>query len=188
MESSDLAVIGLTCNLVGVFFLANSIIFRRPRKVIEEFFGVGAGSLATIRDYALNKMQVVIGFLFLNAGFLLQMMANWDVLIGQVLFCVGIIGSAVLVYMVGAYYSRRTCKRLLREFFGHHAWSFTENMALTKEIGLFLGIPRTKDMTVEDYVHRVREALGVGEESRAPARTGTDRGRRIRDISPLPGR
>ena len=26
---------------------------------------MGAGSLATIRDYALNKMQVVIGFLFL---------------------------------------------------------------------------------------------------------------------------
>ena len=138
MESSDLAVIGLACNLVGVFFLANSIIFRRPRRVIEEFFGVGAGSLATIRDYALNKMQVVIGFLFLNAGFLLQMMANWDVLVGQLFFCLGIIGAAALVYMVGAYYSRRSFKRLLREFFKVHAWSFTENMVLTKEIGLFL--------------------------------------------------
>ena len=61
MESTELAVIGLTCNLVGVFFLANSIIFRRPRKVMEEFFGVGAGSMVALRDYSLNKMQVAIG-------------------------------------------------------------------------------------------------------------------------------
>ncbi|MEY2980604.1 MAG: hypothetical protein RL562_831, partial [Planctomycetota bacterium] len=33
MDSAELAVIGLTCNLVGVFFLANSIIFRRTRRV-----------------------------------------------------------------------------------------------------------------------------------------------------------
>jgi hypothetical protein len=90
--------------------------------------------------------------------------------------------------MVGAYYSRRSFKRLLREFFKVHAWSFTENMVLTKEIGLFLDIPRTVDMTVEDYVHRVREALGVGDQPRTPSGAGVDRGRRIRDISPLPGR
>jgi len=190
MDSSELAVIGLTCNLVGVFFLANSIIFRRPRRVIEEFFGVGAGSLASIRDYSLNKMQVVIGFLFLNAGFLLQMMAYWDALSGQITtltLCGGIIVFAFLTYLVGAYYSRRQFRRLLREFFQNHAWSFTEHMALTKEIGLFLGVPLTQDMTVEDYVHKVRQALGVDAKSLSQQQA-VDRGRRIRDISPLPGR
>ena len=51
---------GLFCILVGVFFLANSIIFQRTRRVIDQFFHRSAGSLATIRDYSLNKIQVII--------------------------------------------------------------------------------------------------------------------------------
>lgn len=164
MGPSELAVIGLTCNLVGVFFLANSIIFRRRRKVIEEFFGVGVGSLATIRDYALNKMQVVIGFLFLNAGFLLQAFSHLGSLQDHILtfaICATIVASAVVVYVFGAIFSRRSFRRYLREFFVTHEWSFTDNMALTKEIGLFLGVKRSPDMTVEDYVRAVRSSLGV---------------------------
>lgn len=193
MESAELAVIGLTCNLVGVFFLANSITFRRSRKVLEEFFGKGRGSLARVRDYALNRMQVVFGFLFLNAGFLLQMTAHWDGVreaLTTLTFCVAIVVFSVVTYLIGLVYSRRSFKRLLREFFRTHAWSFTEDMALTKEIGLMLGIEHTEDMTVEDYLHRVRRALGV-EGGKQPVPTGgaaEQRQRRLRDISPLPGR
>lgn len=164
MESPDLLVIGLTCCLVGVFFLANSIIFRRPRRVIEEFFGVGAGSLETIRDYALNKIQVVIGFLFLNAGFLLQAFAVLGGMTDRaftLIVCLSIVAFAGVVYVIGATYSRRAFKRYLHQFFGKHPWSFTDNMALTKEIGAFLGIHHTPDMTVEEFVHRVKKALGV---------------------------
>jgi len=164
MGPSELAVIGLTCNLVGVFFLANSIIFRRPRKVIEEFFDVDKRSLATVRDYALNKIQVILGFLFLNAGFVLQafshrasLVEHWKV----VLVGVSIVVVAFLFYLGGAVYSRRSFRRYLREFFRHHPWDFQGNMALTKEIGALLGIPHTNDTTVEDYAHRVRTALGV---------------------------
>jgi hypothetical protein len=190
MGPSELAVIGLTCNLVGVFFLANSIIFRRPRKVIEEFFGVGVGSLTSIRDYALNKMQTVLGFLFLSAGFLAQALAQLDTLedrFGTMLISVSIVAFAVLVYLVGLVLSRRSFKRYMTEFFRAHAWSFTQNMALTKEIGAFLGIRHLPDMSVEDYVREVKKALGVtGQETQGPA--AGDRSRRIRDITPLPGR
>jgi hypothetical protein len=190
MGSSELAVIGLTCNLVGVFFLANSIIFRRPRKIIEEFFGVGVGSLAAIRDYALNKIQVVIGFLFLNAGFLLLAFSYLERIEDRLLtmaISVSIVAFAVLVYLVGAVYSRRSFQRYLREFFRKHNWSFAENMALTKEIGALLGIVHTPDMTVEDYVRKVRQALGIVQQDTTGSAAG-DRSRRIRDISPLPGR
>jgi hypothetical protein len=185
MDSPELLVIGLTCNLVGVFFLANSIIFRRPRKVIEEFFGVGAGSLEMIRDYALNKIQVVIGFLFLNAGFLLQAFAVLGGLPEKaftLIVCLSIIVFAVVVYVVGATYSRRAFRRYLHQFFQKHAWSFTDNMALTKEIGLFMGIRHTPDMTVEEFVHRVKKALGVPQ---GPA--SQERGRR-RDVGTVIGR
>lgn len=189
MDASELAVIGLTCNLVGVFLLANSIIFRRTRRVIEEFFGVGAGQLATIKDYSLNKIQIVIGFLFLNAGFLLLLFANFQLLeqrMTTLLVCLSIVLFAALAWGIGAHYSRRSFRRHLREFFQKHTWSFTENMALTKEIGLFLGIRHTKDMTVEEFVHNVKKALHVppGENLLA----GPERIRKVRDISAISGR
>ncbi len=190
MDSPELAVVGLVCNVVGVFFLANSIRFRDPRKAIEESLDVALKSLDRVRDTALNNMQVMIGFLFLTAGFLLQILAHWDAVDGQIStlgLCAGIVVFAVLVYGAGAVYSRRTFRKLLREFFQAHAWSFTDNMALTKEIGAFLGIPHSQDMTVEAYVRQVRQALGVTTPP-AKAERSADRSRRIRDISPLPGR
>ena len=188
MGSSELAVVGLTCNLVGVFFLANSIIFRRPRRVLEEFFGVGRGSLAAVRDYELNKMQVVIGFLFLNCGFLLLALSYLDTLDRRwltMLVSLCIVAFAGFVYAIGAIATRRSFQRYLREFFQRQPWSFHENMTLTKEIGQILGIHHTKDMTVEDYVRKVKQALGVPPPSEA---TGSERTRRIRDISPLTNR
>jgi hypothetical protein len=85
------------------------------------------------------------------------------------------------VFAIGAYSSRRAFRKLLREFFQTEEWSFTDDMQLTKEIGEALGVPHAKDMTVEEYVHRVRLALGVQSQPKAPP---IDRARRIA----LPGR
>jgi hypothetical protein len=182
METSALAVIGLTCNVVGVFFLANSIRFREPRKALEETLGVAFPGLDKAQDTALNTMQVVIGFL--TTGFLLQIVSRWDGEFLTLVSCLGIVVFAAAVYAIGAYSSRRAFKKLLREFFQQQrTWSFTENMALTKEIGEILGVPHSRDMTVEAYVHQVRQALGVGA---APPKQSTpaERARRIA----LPGR
>ncbi len=182
MNDPELAVVGLTCNVVGVFFLANSIRFREPRKALEDALGVGVRSLLRVRDTALNNMQVIIGFLFLTTGFLLQVVAQWDMEMTTLAFCAGIIAFAGAVYAIGAYSSRRAFRKLLREFFQAEDWSFADDMQVTKEIGEVLGVPHTKDMTVEAYIHRVRQALGVQPQPKAA--TPAERARRIA----LPGR
>jgi hypothetical protein len=182
MENPELAVVGLTCNVVGVFFLANSIRFREPRKALEDALGVSARSLLKVRDTALNNMQVMLGFLFLTTGFLLQVVAKWDMALTTLLLCAAIIAFAAAVYAIGAYSSRRAFRRLLREFFQSEPWSFQDDMELTKEIGEALGVPLSKDMTVEAYVHRVRQALGVTQPPKAAS--PAERARRIA----LPGR
>ena len=181
MDNPELAVIGVTCNVVGVFFLANSIRFREPGKALRDALGVAGRSLLKVRDTALNNMQVIIGFLFLTTGFLLQIVAQWDMRPSTLLSCGGIILFAGAVYAIGAYSSRRAFRRLLREFFQSEHWSFQDDMELTKEIGEALGVPHGKDMTVEAYVHRVRTALGVQNQ---PKQSSADRARRIA----LPGR
>ncbi len=171
MEPSGVTVIGLAMNVVGIFFLANSIIFRRPKKVLAEFFGVEKSSLYTIKDYVLNKIQVVIGFLFLTGGFILQAAGAWSSIKDQasVLFiCGGIFIIAVLVYIIGAHYSRRSFRKYLMNFFKDHEWSFTANMQLTKEIGEIFGIPHDPDETVEAYAYKVRNFLDVYENRKKP--------------------
>ena len=181
MQSPELAVVGLTCNVVGVFFLANSIRFREPRKALAAALGMGGRSVMRIRDTALNNMQVMLGFLFLTTGFLLQVVAQWNMELSTLILCVAIIAFACAVYAVGAYSSRRAFRKLLREYFRSQEWS-CDDMELTKEIGAILGVPHTKDMTVEVYVHHVRQALGVP--ARPKPGTPADRARRIA----LPGR
>lgn len=179
MQPTELAVVGLTCNVVGVFFLANSIRFRDPMRALEEAMGIGRAGIGKTQDTALNSMQVVLGFVFLTLGFVLQAAGHWD---GQWLTlaaCAGIVVAAGAVYFVGAYQSRRAFKKLLREFFQRQStWSFTEDMELTKEIGSILGVPYSGDMTRDVYVHQVRQALGLPQQQqRAP--TMAERARRI---------
>lgn len=179
MDTSAFVVIGLTCNVVGVFFLANSIRFREPRKALEEALGQGQPGIGKAQDTALNSMQVVLGFLFLTVGFLLQVVGQWDGQLLTLAACGGIIAFAVGVYAIGAYSSRRAFKRLLREFFQQQRnWSFTEDMELTKEIGQILGVPYSGDMTRDVYIHQVQKALGI---TAAPGKQATvaDRARRI---------
>ncbi|MFY9345343.1 MAG: hypothetical protein WAT39_22825 [Planctomycetota bacterium] len=182
MDNPELAVVGLTCNVVGVFFLANSIRFREPRKALADALGVAGRSLLKVRDTALNNMQVMLGFLFLTTGFLLQIVAMWDMEITTLLLCAGIIGFAAAVYSIGAYNSRRAFRRMLMEYFRSEPWSFQDDMELTKEIGEVLGVANAKDMTVEAYVHQVRQALGVPPQPKVT--TPAERARRIA----LPGR
>ncbi|MEO0480844.1 MAG: hypothetical protein AAF196_15335 [Planctomycetota bacterium] len=210
MDPADLKLVGYVCNLVGVFFLANSIIFRRTRKVIEESFGVGAGSVAPVRDYSLNKIQVVLGFLFLNAGFLLQGFAELENVTNRTrtaLVCLAIGVVAALAYVLGAIYSRRTFQQKLKDFFQAHPWDFERDMERTKEIGALLGVRNDPDATVADYVREVRVALELppeaprkapgaagqgpqfGAAGNAPSPFGQSGGRRLRDgIQSLPGR
>lgn len=179
---NPLAVVGLTCNVVGVFFLANSIRFREPSRVLQEALGVASRSLLKVRDTALNNMQVMLGFLFLTTGFLLQVVAQWDMELTTLLLCAAILAVAGGVYAIGAYTTRRAFQKMLREFFKTQPWSFQDDMELTKEIGEVLGVERGKDMTVEAYVSSVQKALGV--QVGAKASPMAERARRIA----LPGR
>lgn len=178
MEASVATVVGLAMNVAGIFFLANSIIFRKPQRILEEFFGAEGGSLRSIKDYVLNKIQVVIGFLFLTGGFVLQAAGAWQAIQDRgtvLLICGSIFVTAVLVYIVGAQYSRRAFRAYLREFFRRHEFAFTANMALTKEIGEVFGVHQDPDESVEAYVQKVRRHLQIPESR--PAATRSERRR-----------
>jgi hypothetical protein len=189
MGPEDVSLIGWTCNVIGLFFLANSILFLKLRKLMEELFGVGSASLAALKDHVLNKTQVVVGFLFLTSGCVILGMVAWA---GStqptltVVVCLSLLVFAALLYVILSVYSRRTFERYLVEFFRHHAeWPFKEEMALTKEVGAVLGVENQPNETVDDYVHKVRVKLKLPVQPAAPA-VVSDRARRLREMAPVP--
>ena len=191
MGPEDVSLIGWTCNLIGLFFLANSIMFLKLRKLMEELFGVGSASLAAAKDHVLNKTQVVVGFLFLTCGFVILGMVAWagcsqQALTLTMVICLSLLVFAALLYVVLSVYSRRTFERYLIDFFRHHAdWPFKEEMALTKEVGAVLGVENEPNETVDDYVHKVRTKLRIpGQPPAAPV--VSDRARRLREMAPVP--
>jgi hypothetical protein len=194
MGSPELSVIGLTCCLVGVFFLANSIIFRKLKNVIAVFFNVRLRSLNTIKDYPLNNLQVALGFIFLAFGFLLQMYAHLAEVPAPAtmwLTCGSIVVGAGVFYVVAKAYSRHTFKKYLRRFFHTHPEAFARDMQMTKEIGEFLGIRHTEEMTVEDYQRRVRAALRMDAQDAHHGHGGglaPEGGRRRGNLGALQGR
>mgnify|MGYP001468024119 CR=1 FL=1 len=185
MGSPELIVIGLACILVGLFLLANSIVFRSPRHLIGEFFGVGQGTLRPLRDYILNKIQVVIGFLFLTAGVVLQAWSFWAQIenkLPTLIICAVLVCFATGVWLIGNVYSRRSFQRYLGEFFGEHEFNFHQNIELTKQMGKAFGIPTSPDESVEQYVAKVMRALGI--DPRARASTMTASRQRLREMAP----
>jgi hypothetical protein len=172
MNSLDCQVLGLTMNIVGVVAFANSIVFRRPRQVIEEFFGASRPSLKNIKDHIFRKVHTYFGLGFLLAGFVLQIVAALPVvkhgdapssflpyaLLGVVV--VGAVGE-----ILATRYSRRSFRRHLRRFFRVNAnYPFERNPEIAKEVGEIFDLATTPEETVEGYCRRLRDKVGITEE------------------------
>ena len=180
----DLNVIGLTFNIVGIFFLANSIKFKRSRRVVQEFFGVEKMfPLKTIKEHVVRKIQVYLGFLFLFAGYGIQIAAiitenasrqdtanmiqpNLLTMAVILVFCVVVITVILKIVEIG--WTRVTFKRLLIDFFREHEWELVKNSDIAKEMGELLKIPRDKDDAIEDYIYKIKMALHIKHSSESP--------------------
>jgi len=192
-------VIGLTLNIVGIVFLANGITFKRPKRVLHEFFGVEkAYPLNKIRDYVLNKTQVYIGFVFLIVGYAIQIWASLsqnkakdvhDSMAGTVgtnlllVFLILVLSAVILTVIlkiVQLAWTRFTFKHLMINFFREHDWELVKNIEVAKQIGSLLKIPRIKDDSIEEYVLKIKEALHIPVDSEAI----TDRSESLRPQKP----
>jgi len=169
-------VIGLTLNIVGIVFLANGITFKRPKRVLHEFFGVEkAYPLNKIRDYVLNKTQVYIGFIFLIIGYAVQIwstlsqhkaqnpaeMLGTNLLFVFLILVASVVLLTVILKIVQFAWTRWNFKHMMIDFFRDHDWELVRNPEVAKQIGYLLKIPRNKDDSIEDYVLRVKQALHI---------------------------
>lgn len=152
--------------LAGGFFLSGA---GRDRAQFRTTLVLGTmvTSLRPLRSALQSKVRGQVGASFLLAGGLLQLASMllkmevpaWWLPVGAVVLAAL---SVILVILQGKYVEnamRRYLQTHLREF----PFSFEDNLGLTREIGELFGVTGAAEDTVERYVKRLRDRLGLKE-------------------------
>lgn len=172
VREPDWTTLGLILSIVGSFLLANAILFRNPRSLVREHYGVRRGELRTIREFIFHRLQMTLGFAFLLSGFALELVGRLRPAAPAgrefpILWIGVIVLSAVVLELVGWWWSLRQFRRYVREYLLENPPDFATDVATVREVGELFGIVSAADETVPSYVARVRRAIGL-----APAPSG----------------
>lgn len=182
MENLDLRVLGLTCQLIGIFFVAISMVFKKPRAIIGELFGVKTGdTVKQFRDMVFKKNQLALGLILIAFGYVLQIVglmpgaadpsgparffADWNPALFLGFLLVAIVALTVVANLIGLVWARRTFNRLLTEFLRDNHELLEENIQVTKELGELVGVESGRDSSIEEYLHNFRRKLRLIEET-----------------------
>lgn len=169
LTTADPTMLGLgACCLIfaGAFFFSA---FGRDQARFRSslVLGIMVTSLEPLRGALQSKVRGQVGACFLAAaGLLIGAAVTLDLELPKMMLPAGAIGlavlSVVLLFLQGQYVEnamRRYLQAHLREF----PFSFEDNLALTRELGELFGIPGATEDTVESYVGRLRDRLGLKE-------------------------
>lgn len=172
--------VGLVLLLLGVFLLANSLVFHSPRRLVAEHFGGLKTPLVSIRAAIFQRLQVNLGFLFVLVGLALQIYGHYGsapALDGPRPFpkeWVGIVLVAVVALELGGWWlSHALFLRQVREHFRAHPPALESDLTLARELGELFGIASDTNDTVPSYLARVRRRLGLEDVPAGPARSAT---------------
>jgi hypothetical protein len=165
---ADWAGLGLALAIVGCFLLATAILSRSPRDLIEERFGGGRPALRTIREPIAGRVQLLLGFAFLMAGFGLQLYARYRAPAAAPAagafpaFWIGLlVVVAALCSLFGWWWSSVSFRRHLAAYLREHPPDFETDTRLAREVGELFGVTSQPEDTVESYVARLRRRTGL---------------------------
>jgi len=159
--------IGLCANILGAFFLAKAIIAKNPRIMIREILNLRVDHLKVFRNYLIQKLEAIAGFVFIFFGSGLQIYqvgegadagaSGLGLTLVITILVMGLI--ALMFHAVCSFFARRIFIDLLRDMVIRHRYPLHREEALTKQIGEILKIPTGEDETVESYAAKVRDKL-----------------------------
>lgn len=182
MPTGDLIILGLTLQIVGIYFLASSIVFKRPKRILEEIYGIRKGSLRPVKDSVYRKYQIIGGFVFLMIGYVFQtygvvrrvdagsLFEEWRIGTVLVVLLVSIAVVTMLINLIGTVWTRMSFQRMLITFCQQHSDALTLNRTLTKEMGEILGVKKAEDMTIDEYIAEIKDHLRLNEAPKGSAR------------------
>ena len=195
----DWQIIGLTFNILGAFFILNSLYFKRPKRHLQEYYGIEKRRpLRSIRDSVLSMVQLMIGFTFLIFGYVLQIgyqlshtmddvVAFWadpsvlQVAAVMILFML-LVTLVLKVFQI--LWTKWVFRRLLIDFYRKNRWALEKFPASAKEAGEVLGVPHSKDDSVAEYMSRLMAYLDIESDGEEDGAGESKSGQRSRTALP----
>jgi hypothetical protein len=182
MGPSPLRVIALCACVLGVFFLAKSIVVKSPKYMLHELLRFKVNKSRFFRAYIGQKLDAIIGFVFLLLGFGIQIYLEVEGLRDQpgnqygldnwmLVIAVTVGASAAIVYLLGRitrYFSGKIFVELVRFMVETHRYPLASDESLVLEVGRILRVRREEEDTVESYTRRVLDRMKM---PAAPAET-----------------
>ncbi len=182
MENLDLRILGLTSQLIGIFFVAISLVFKKPRAIIGELFGVKKGdTVKQFRDMVFKKNQLALGLILISSGYVLQIaglmprpsgsppaggfFTSWSPALFFGSLVVAIVALTAVANLIGLVWARRSFNRLLTEYIRENHWVLEENIQVAKELGELVGVESGRDSSIEEYLHNFRRKLRLVDET-----------------------
>jgi len=169
----SLGILGLCAHILGAFFLAKAIIAKNPRVMIRELLDLPIDQLKVFRNYLIQKLEALIGFVFFFLGAGLQIfeavsegerpLTNWGVTIVVTLLVLAAI--ALVVHRGCSFFARRIFIEVLRDMVAKHHFPIHREEKLTRQIGEVLRIPEGDDETIESYAEKVLARLNLTEKA-----------------------
>ena len=178
MEPNPIRVIALCSLILGSFFLAKSVSIKTPKYVLHELLSFKVNKSRFFRKYISQKLESVIGFIFLFVGFTLLIylevealegstgFENWWVVVGVTV--VTIVAIAILLNRITRFFSGKIFIEHMRFMVEHHGYPLESDEALVLELGRVMHIPRGDEDTIESYGEKVRAKMKVSRKPGAP--------------------
>jgi hypothetical protein len=168
----DWGSLGLVLCLAGGCLLAHGTLVRDPQSLVEERFGRPRADLRSLRSMLFHRVQTLLGFSLLLAGFAAQLYARAvpqpvGTSGSAALWTGGVVLAAALLELSAWWWSLVTVRRHLRAWFRQHPPDFEGDPALAREVGDLFGVDSEADEAVQTYAQRLRRELGL-----SPPRAG----------------
>ncbi len=164
----DLLVLGVVAHLVAGLLYGLSVGKGRPRRLLMELLGGTPRDLDYLRDAIQAKARGQAGAAYFSLGSLLLLLGFLDAFgspgADPRVQALGAAGLVLLAAAVLAWSDRgvaRRMRRYLRDYLQQHPYPLEENVNLAREIGELFSVPHSPDETLESYVRKVRQAVGM---------------------------
>jgi hypothetical protein len=171
----DWMSVGLVLALVGMLLVGNAALLRQPRRLFPELFGDRRLSRAVVRERLFHRVLLSVGFAFVIAGFAVQLLSRTRPPLPEgapfpVAWALVIAVLAVGLLAVGWWWSTKSIQRTLRVHFRVHPPDFETDPDLARAVGEVFGVASQPEDTIESYVARLRQRIGLAPPDRTRRR------------------
>ncbi len=180
MDYYQRQIIGWLAILVGAFFLAKSVARRREKGQMRELLGLPTDKVKRFRNFLMQRLERVVGFLFILAGVGLQLYVvvrqaqkfeggnNPREALGEIstYLAIGVVCMLAItaaMHWVCSYSARRTFLEIMGYYIVRMGYRIGDDPQLMVQVGEMLGVERSENDTVETYAARIEQSLKLDE-------------------------